>query len=254
MPDGTGHGFLSTEGKWHMVREQGHSHRVSSAVNAEEVTAYLRKNPDFLIRHADLVQHLTPPMVRRGSNVLDLQYYMVDRLQTEVGRLRDQQRELIAATRTNINNQNRVHAAALFLLDAQSFEQLIQTITTDLAVLLDLDVACLIVESGNRDLPGTDTSGVRVVKAGAIDSWLGRREVVLAGNVYGDPSIFGGAAGLIRSEALIRLHISGETPPGMLAFGSREPDMFHQGQGTELIGFLARVVERCIRNWLDLPA
>ena len=98
-----------------------------------------------------------------------------------------------------------------------------------------------------------DYSGT-VQMTGSIDAWLGRREVVLAGNVYGDSSIFGAAAGLVRSEALIRLHISGDAPPGMLAFGSREPDMFHQGQGTELIGFLARVVERCIRNWLDLPA
>ena len=237
-----------------MGREQGHSQRVAGAINAEEIAAYLRDNPDFLIRHADVVQHLTPPMVRRGSNILDLQYYMVDRLQSEVGRLRTEQRDLLTNSRTNLNNQNRVHAAALFLLDAQSFEQLIQTITTDLAVLLDLDVACLIVESGNRDLPGNDSSGVRVVKAGAIDRWLGRREMVLAGNIYGDPAIFGAGAGLVRSQALTRLHISGESPPGMLAFGSREPDMFHQNQGTELLSFLARVAERCIRSWLDLPA
>jgi len=168
--------------------------------------------------------------------------------------MREQQRELIEASRTNLNGQGRIHAAALLLLDAESFEQLIQTITTDLAVLLDLDVACLIIESGDRDLPGTEAAGVRVVKAGSIDAWLGRREVVLDGNVYGDSSIFGGAAGLVRSEALIRLHISGDAPPGMLAFGSREPALFQQGHGTELISFLARVVERCIRSWLDLPA
>jgi len=237
-----------------MGREHGHSQRIVGAVNAEEVSAYLREHPDFLIRNADLVQHLTPPMVRRGSNIVDLQYYMVDRLQSEVGRLRTEQRELLTSSRANLNNQNRVHAAALFLLDAQSFEQLIQTITTDLAVLLDLDVACLVVESGNRDLPGFDTPGVRVVKAGAIDRWLGRREMVLAGGIHGDPAIFGGGSGLVRSEALIRLHISAESPPGLLAFGSREPDMFHHSQGTELISFLARVVERCIRTWLDLPA
>ena len=236
-----------------MGREQGHSRRITGTAGAEEVAAYLREHPDFLIRHADLVQHLTPPMVPRGSNVLDLQYYMLDRLQAEVGRLRGEQRELLTTSRANLHNQNRIHAAALFLLDAQSFEQLIQTITTDLAVLLDLDVSRLIVESGDRDLPRNETVGVRVVKAGSIDRWLGRREMVLAGRVYGDPAVFGGAAGLVCSQALIRLHISGESPPGMLAFGSREPDLFHQGQGTELLNFLARVVERCIRTWLSLP-
>ena len=238
-----------------MGREHGANQRVAGALNAEEVSAYLREHPDFLIRHADLVQHLTPPLTRRGdTNIADLQYYMIERLQTEMGRLRAEQQDLLMGSRANLNNQNRIHAAALFLLDAQSFEQLIQVITTDLAVLLDLDVACLIVESGARDLPRNETAGVRVVKAGSIDGWLGRRELVLAGNLYGDPNIFGGGAGLVRSEALIRLHISTETPPGMLAFGSRDPEMFHQGQGTELLSFLARVVERCIRCWLDLPA
>jgi uncharacterized protein YigA (DUF484 family) len=29
--------------------------------------------------------------------------------------------------------------------------------------------------------------------------------------------------------------------------------MFEDGMGTELISFLARVLERCIRFWLDLP-
>jgi len=78
--------------------------------------------------------------------------------------------------------------------------------------------------------------------------------VVLAADTPGDPELFGPGAGLVRSQALIRLQISSETPEGLLAFGSREPDMFHQGQGTELVCFLARVVERCIRSWLDLPA
>ena len=238
-----------------MGREQGSNQRVGGALTAGEISAYLRENPDFLIRHADIVQHLTPPLVRRGGgNISDLQYYMIERLQAEMGRLRCEQQELLVASRANLNNQNRIHAAALFLLDAQSFEQLIQVITTDLAVLLNLDVACLIVESGTRDLPRNETAGVRVVKAGSIDGWLGRHEMVLAGNLYGDPTIFGGAAGVVRSEALIRLHISTESPPGMLAFGSRDPEMVHQGQSTELLSFLARVVERCIRCWLDLPA
>ena len=238
-----------------MGREQGSNQRVAGALSAGEICAYLREHPDFLIRHADVVQHLTPPLTRRGgTNIADLQYYMIERLQAEMGRLRTEQQELLMGSRATLNHQNRIHAAALFLLDAQSFEQLIQTITTDLAVLLDLDVACLIVESGARDLPRNETAGVRVVKASSIDGWLGRREIVLAGNLYGDPNIFGGAAGLVRSEALIRLHISTETPPGMLAFGSRDPEMFHQGQATELLSFLARVVERCIRSWLDLPA
>lgn len=237
-----------------MARESGHSQRMTEAPSAEDVCAYLRKHPDFLAQHAGLIQYQTPPKVDRGSGVLDLQYYMVERLRADLDRLKDQQRDLLAASRTNLNGQNRIHAAVLFLLDAQSFEHLIQTITTDLAVLLDLDIACLIVESNGHDTPHVHTSGVRVVEHGTIGHWLGNRDVILRGDIDGALEIFGAGAGLVRSEALLRLTVSRETPVGLLAFGSREPDLFHGGQSTEQVRFLARVVERCIRSWLDLPA
>ena len=64
----------------------------------------------------------------------------------------------------------------------------------------------------------------------------------------------GAAAGLVRSDALIRLDIAEAAPPTLIAFGSRQPDHFHPGQGTELLNFLARVLEITIRAWLDLPA
>ncbi|MFP5516661.1 MAG: DUF484 family protein [Alphaproteobacteria bacterium] len=235
-------------------REPGHNPHRTSPLSSEDVRAYLRNHPDFLAQNADLVHHLTPPSVDRGRGVVDLQAFMVDRLRAEVRTLKDQQRELIGTSRANLNSQNRIHAAVLFLLDAQSFEQLIQTITTDLAVLLDLDVACLVIESNGSDIPHVHRSGVRVVEPGAIAERLGRADVVLNTDIQGDPEIYGPGAGLVRSEALIRIQVSSETPDGLLAFGSREPDTFHSGQGTELVGFLARVIERVIRGWLELPA
>ena len=66
--------------------------------------------------------------------------------------------------------------------------------------------------------------------------------------------LFGAAAGLVRSEALIRLSIGDATPEALLALGSRDAEHFQEGQGTELLGFLARVVEGSIRGWLNLPA
>jgi uncharacterized protein YigA (DUF484 family) len=43
------------------------------------------------------------------------------------------------------------------------------------------------------------------------------------------------------------------TPPAILAFGSRNADMFQDGQATDQVLFLARVIERCFRAWLNLP-
>ncbi len=219
----------------------------------QAVAAYLSAHPDFLTRHPDLMARLTPPPDGDDGRVVDLRTYLVQRLRTESDRLKQDRRALISATRANQNSQHRVHAAILFLLDAESFEQLIQIITTDLAVLLDLDVVGLVVESNGSDIPQVLISGVRVVPEGVVDDWLSGMDVRLEGGIRGDARLFGPGAGLVRSQALLRLNVSSETPPCLLSLGSREPDMFHAGLRTDLLSFLGRVLERCIRSWLDLP-
>ena len=79
------------------------------------------------------------------------------------------------------------------------------------------------------------------------------RTVSLRENVEGDRRIYGEAAGLVRSEAMLRLSVREDAPCALLAMGSREPDRFHKGQGSELLTFLARILEHSIRTWLDLP-
>jgi len=64
--------------------------------------------------------------------------------------------------------------------------------------------------------------------------------------------VFGPAAGLVRSDALIRLSVGQNVPLGLLVFGTRHPGYFNAGQGTELLVFLARVLEHCLRQWLGL--
>ena len=66
-----------------------------------------------------------------------------------------------------------------------------------------------------------------------------------------DPALFGGAAGLVRSQALLRLSFSRSAPVGLMCIGTRIPDMFQPGLGTELLTFLARTLEVTIAQWLD---
>ncbi len=226
-----------------------------------EVAAYLRAHPDFLERNGDLIEILTPPSpnaeppVRGRGAVVDLQNYMLERLRKELDGLRDTIDDMVVNSRANLNHQIRIHQAVLALVAAGSFEHLIETVTTDLAIVLDLDVVTLCVEPAEGSLPPRRISGLQQLAPGTIGTLLGdKRSVLLRPEVAGDPEIFGAAAGLVRSDALIRLDIAPAAPPTLIAFGSRQPDHFHPGQGTELLNFLARVLEITIRAWLDLPA
>lgn len=243
-----------------MTSEKTRSTQSAPAVpphlSADDIKAYLREHPNFLAENPDLVERLAPPGIAGGRNVHDMQQFMVRRLQDEVGRLRDYQSELIAASRSNMSVQAQVHEAALSLLEAANFEHLIHIVTTDLAQVLDVDAVTLCVEQSDEDGPRrAKTAGVYVLEPGAVDALIGeRRDILLASDMPGEPAVFGPATRLVRSQALLRLHASRIAPVGLLAFGSRDGDRFHPGQGTELLNFLARMLERLIRGWLHLPA
>jgi hypothetical protein len=220
-----------------------------------EVAAYLRQHPDFLVEHADLLEVLTPPTLRRGERVVDMQHFMLERQRSEIERLKGQQRSIIAATRANLASQNRIHTAVLTLLAAQSFEQLIQIVTGDLAELLDADVVTIGVERMGPARPRLNHHGVQILAAGTVEAVLGpEREAALLSDIAGDPKLFGSGAGLVRSAVILRLSVSASAPPGLLCIGTRRPGKFHAGQGTELLGFLARALGVTIAAWLDLPA
>lgn len=230
-----------------------------SGASAEEVAAYLRAHPDFLNQHPELMLILAPPTrvpgEAAGHGVVDMQHFMLRRLQGEIERLKRDQRDLVQTGRGNLAIQTRIHAASLALLSATGFDHLIQIVTTDFAVLLDVDVVMLCVEPSANAVPVVRAAGIQVLSAGTVGRLIGENhDVVLRPDVMGDPVIFGAAAGLVRSDALVRLSVGPKTPLGLIAFGSRRVGTFHPNQGTELLGYLARVLENCIRAWLDLPA
>jgi uncharacterized protein YigA (DUF484 family) len=224
-------------------------------VTAEDVAAYLTRHPEFLAEHPDVLALVVPPSSSNtGNNVADMQRFMIDRLRTEVAALKASHQELIATTRTNMSSQRRVHEAALDLLTARTFEELIERITTDLALKLDVDVVSLCVENDGSVAPKVTSRGIRLLKPGTVDRLMGEDQgVALHAIVEGSPLLFGHAARSVKSEALMRLRVSPAAPAGVLALGSRNENHFDHGQGTELLDFLARVLETTIRLWLDLP-
>lgn len=229
-----------------------------AALSADLVAGYLRRHPEFLAEHPELLDVLLPParsdLTAAGSGVVDLQQAMVFRWRAEAERLRRLCDELISNGRANVVIQRRIHEALLALLAARSFEHLMETIGTDLPVLLDLDAVYLCVEQSDKSFTQVCLHGVRSLAPGTIDQLMGpSRAVALRSQRSGEAVLFGPAAGIVASDALLRLNISSATPPALLALGSRDPEHFSEGQGTDLLQFLARSLEHVIRAWLELP-
>ena len=234
------------------VRGDGPMAARTAETGPREVMAYLRRNPDFLDHHPDALRLMRAPTRQTGDGVLDFQHFMLERLRGDLARLQDEQKNLIATSRGNLASQCRVHKAVLTMLRAPSFEHLLQVVTTDLAVLIDVDVITLGVETSASPTVRLPLPGIHLLRSGTVDRLVGpSRDVLLCADIHGDPALFGEAAGLVRSQALLRLSFSRSAPVGLMCLGARTPDTFQPGFGTELLGFLARSLEITIAQWLE---
>ncbi|MDD9901344.1 MAG: DUF484 family protein [Alphaproteobacteria bacterium] len=220
--------------------------------NADDVAAFLEQNRDFFKDHPDLLEKLELPAKDTGTGVVDFQSVLLNKLKKDKSDAQSLQRDLIETVRANMHNQNRIYTAVLVMLEADSFDELVSAITQDFPVLLDVDTVNLIIEATSKEIPFVQQSGIRFARKGTVEKWLGDGDALLQDNIDGQEEIFGPGAGLVKSHALLRLEISPNTPAGIIAFGSRDPEAFHPNQAIEQIGFLAQVVERCFRLWLDV--
>jgi uncharacterized protein YigA (DUF484 family) len=223
-------------------------------ISGRDIIAYLRRHPDFIESHPEALRLLRAPAREIGEDVFDFQHFQIERLRRELARVNLEHRTLIAASRGNLASQGRVNKAVLAILAAASFEQLLQTVTTDLGVLLDVDIVTIGVESTAAPAGRLSLHGIHLLKAGAVDALLGpERTSLLRVDAPGEAALFGSAAGLVRSQALLRLAFGRGAPVGLLCIGTRQPGRFHPGLGAELLSFLARVLGITIAQWLNPP-
>ena len=226
----------------------------NQVTTTEDILTFLKDNPCFIEENPEAIELLLPEHKRnKKTDVADFQSYMIDRLKNDKEEAIEISQNIVATSRANMNNQQRIHSAVLRLLESTSFDNFIHAITMDITSILDVDIAVLVVETDGEKIPHINTSGIHIITEGTVNKWMKDKNVLLQDNISGIESIYGSGATLVRSQILLRIGISMDTPPALLAFGSRDPNMFQDGQTTDQILFLARVIERCFRTWLNLP-
>lgn len=221
----------------------------------ERVEVYLREHPAFLAERPALVDRLAPPERHLGDNVADLQAFLIGRLREDKVADGARQHDLVERARREHSLQDRVHAAALALIGAVDLDHLVELATSDIAILLGVDLVALAVETSSRDGATHVTCGVRCLPRGTVATLMdGDHDVVLRAPAEADERIFASGATLVASEALIRFGGDERLPQAVLALGSRLPDRFRAGDPVELYRFLGGVFDRCLRKKLGLPS
>ncbi len=224
---------------------------LEKSVTEEQVVDYLRAHPDFLSRNVDIVTNQTAPDRWQQNSVVDMQQFMVARLQEEMETLRACAQDVIETGRNNMSNQFRTHNAILSVLSAQDLDTAIHTITNEWPLLLDVDTVALCFEPSPTPNSGLVSTHIHALELGGVGCVIDdRHEVQLFRKFNGPESVFASASDLVRSAAVSRIYEDEYMPSGLLALGSRTPDMFQPGQGTELLAFLTKVLTLVLHRWL----
>lgn len=224
-------------------------------ITAAQVLAYLKRHPDFLVEHPQLTQIMTAPKSELGDGVVDLQHFMVGGLQRELKTLKGTYDEIVAFCRENQSTQAQVHSAVISLIATRDLEQLLQVLTVDLVSLFDLDVVRLAMETEHADFydtsyPDAHYSGISFIDHGTVDACLGTDQPIAlcedteAWPPEGFDEIFSDCTALVKSCAILRLHLETMQRDVVLALGVRHKGRFHPHQGVDLLNFLARIVEQ----------
>ena len=214
--------------------------------------------PETVIADQDVMRALIAANERAmGPNVVDLRGIAMGRLEDRLDRLEDTHRSVIAAAYENLSGTNQVHRAILRMLDATSFEDFLSALSGEVAQILRVDSVRLVLEAEKAADAPTREGVLSVAPPGEIAAYVseGRtmpvRTVTLRQAISASATLYAGAPGTIRSEALMRLDFGADRLPGMLAMGAVDAHQFRPSMGTDLLAFFAGVFERTMRRWLS---
>lgn len=222
-----------------------------SELRESDVVAYLRRNPRVLLNNPEILGALAPDTrFSTDTVVVDMQRFVVDRLRRQVDEMKAASDRLVTTTRSNMSLVERTMECALALLYARDYNELAQILHDDLPVHLGVDAVSIGFETDN---PPADAGHIiKALPRGSVDELVGPDSARIRPDTQGEAFVYGSAAGLVRSDALIALPEGDGLPVGLFAVGCRAANHFESGQGTELIAFLAHVSRYAVGRWWTL--
>lgn len=209
------------------------------------VLEYLRRHPDLLVRHPELVRELQVPHACGGA--VSLIEYQVESLKGQCHDLRERLALLADNARGNEEVAQRVHRLMLGLVESHGLDELFTSLYQGLEEGFGADLVSLrvfaepvrIEDRGLAELVGRDGEEALLVELfqdGQPVCGRPRFEMLTA--------LFAERAARVASAALLPLSIA--ECRGVLAIGSHNASRFHPSMGTLYLRQLADLLGRLL--------
>lgn len=215
-----------------------------AGLDETHIADYLASQPDFFVRHPQLLDALRLPHEQRGS--VSLVEARMERQRQRIHQLEEEITQLMTVAGEN----ERIFRVYLDLyprlFDCRTPAELEQRIAHALRERLRVTAVRLVPDARwcdlARALPGEQLDKLYRERMAGQDVYLGRLGREEKQRLFGDT--------LVNSCALIRIGARGEM--GLLAFGSADSSHYRSGMDTliirQLAGFLALLLPRMVED------
>lgn len=215
---------------------------LKATVDPDSVRDFLRVQPEFLRQDENLLGELGLRV--DGGNVIDFGPAALAKAAAAHRREASVRQTIEDNARANYSAQAQTHAAVIDLLDARNHSDLARRVDEMARHRFGLAAGVMALEGPTR-VP----AGWHALAEGQVDMILGDAPIARMGFFAPALPLFDTRAETIRSMALVRMAIWEPRREALIAFGSTDPEGFAPDMGTELVNFLARVVERTAERW-----
>lgn len=211
-------------------------------VLAEQVTAFLRANPEFFVEHEELLSELRIPH-QRGTTV-SLVEHQVKLLRERNIEMRHRLSHLMDVARDNDRLFDKTRRLVLDLLDAASLEEVVSAVEDSLRQQFQVPFVSLILFS---ETPMTVGRWVSLAEAHQAIGGLLNGGKTLCGVLRSHELafLFGEAErAQVGSAAVVT--ISHQGLHGVLAIGSADPQHYKSSLGTLFLSYISEVLGRVL--------
>ena len=219
-----------------------------SGPGPKSVAAYLRDNPDFFERHADLLLELSVPH-DGGAGAVSLVERQIELLRRRNEELRRTLDEYVANARASDELAGKLNRLVTRLLASRDPGERVRSLPVNLRQIFSLDFVRLLlfdaVPDDYADVPGLAATPREDLMAEGLSAVL-KANAPRCGRFSSEQRafLFGKDAGEVASAALAPLGHRGKL--GLLALGSRDPDHYHRGKSTEFLGRVSAIVAAAV--------
>lgn len=215
------------------------------------VSEYLKDNPDFFNKHAELLVDLKIP--HDHGSAISLVERQVAVLREQNQQTRKRLHELIEIARQNEELARRMHQLALTLMDADDPKDIFSTLYDNLKKNFHADrvVVRLFANPSFVDSFAPDEfAGTETAEQSLFKSIIAKR-LPLSGRMKRQQQVFlfGDDGDQIASSVMLPLH--GEGWGGILSIGSFDAEHFQAGMGVELLANLGEVLSFILKPWVE---